>query len=342
MKRRSTRQRRAAQAPPKDDPSPETLLNLYRVMLTIRRFEERARDIYASGRMPGFIHLSIGQEAVAAGLCAPLRPDDFVTSTHRGHGHMIAKGGSLRELMAELYGKRTGCSKGKGGSMHIAAVSVGYLGANGVLTAGLLQAAGVGLAAQMRRSDRVCVSLFGDGAANRGPFHEGVNLAAIWKLPVVFVCENNWWASTTAFELSTGGGSVAARAEGYGIPGATVDGNDALAVYDTVAAAVARARAGEGPSLIEARTIRWRGHFEGDPQTYRSKEEVTEGRRQDPILRLGGVLEQRGLLDESQAKAVEEEIERAIDDAVAFAEASPLPEPREALEDLFVHYPWVE
>ncbi|MFQ5521067.1 MAG: thiamine pyrophosphate-dependent dehydrogenase E1 component subunit alpha, partial [Candidatus Methylomirabilia bacterium] len=322
--------------------SPETLLSLYRVMLRIRRFEERVRDIYASGRMPGFIHLSIGQEAVAAGVCGPLRPDDFVMSTHRGHGHMIAKGGSLRGLMAELYGKRTGCCKGKGGSMHIAEVAVGFLGANGVLTTGLLEAAGVGLAAQMQQTHQVCVAIFGDGGANRGPFHEAVNLAAIWRLPVVFVCENNWWASTTAFELSTAGGSVAGRAPGYGIPGVTVDGNDAVAVYSSVASAVSMARAGQGPSLIEARTIRWRGHFEGDPQTYRSKEEVAEGRRQDPILRLAAQLEQRGLFDAAQAKAVEVGVQRAIDDAVAFAEASPLPEPREALEDLFVHYPWVE
>lgn len=255
---------------------------------------------------------------------------------------MIAKGGSLRGLMAELYGKRTGCCKGKGGSMHIAEVAVGFLGANGVLTTGLLEAAGVGLAAQMQQTHQVCVAIFGDGGANRGPFHEAVNLAAIWRLPVVFVCENNWWASTTAFELSTAGGSVAGRAPGYGIPGVTVDGNDAVAVYSAVAPAVSMARAGQGPSLIEARTIRWRGHFEGDPQTYRSKEEVAEGRRQDPIFRLAAQLEQRGLFDAAQAKAVEVGVQRAIDDAVAFAEASPLPEPREALEDLFVHYPWVE
>src|SRR5512145_2552641 len=228
---------------------------LYRTMLRIRRAEERIRDLYAIGRMPGFIHLSIGQEGVAAGACAPLRSTDAVTSTHRGHGHYLAKGGSLRGLIAELYGKATGCCRGKGGSMHIADVAAGYLGANGVLTAGLPLACGVGLSAKMRGADQVCLALFGDGAANRGPFHESVNLAAVWRLPVVFVCENNWWASTTAFAAATAGGSVAARAAGYGIPGTTVDGNDVLAVHVEVAAAVARARAGAGPSLVEARTI---------------------------------------------------------------------------------------
>ena len=191
---------------------------MYATMLRIRRAEERARELYAAGRIPGFIHLSIGQEAVAAGVCAPLRRDDYLLSTHRGHGHFIAKGGSLRGFMAELYGKATGCCKGKGGSMHIADASVGYLGANGVLASGCVLAPGVGQSIQMRGTDQVAVTVFGDGAANRGPFHEGVNLAALWKVPVVFVCENNFWASTTAHDLSTAGGSIAARAAGYGIP----------------------------------------------------------------------------------------------------------------------------
>jgi TPP-dependent pyruvate/acetoin dehydrogenase alpha subunit len=309
-------------------------------MLRIRLFEERVRELYAAGRLPGFIHLSIGQEAVAAGAAAALRPDDYVFSTHRGHGHLIAKGGSLRGLLAELYGKATGVCRGKGGSMHLADVSVGYLGANGVLAAGCVLAPGAGLAIKHRRSGQVALAFFGDGAANRGPFHEGVNLAALWRLPVVFVCENNRWASSTAHALSTAGGSIAARAAGYGIPGAAVDGNDALAVYDAVWHAAEAARRGDGPSLIEAHTIRWVGHFEGDPQAYRGKDEVEEGRRNDPIARLERSLAARGLLDPAGAERRRAAVAAEIADAVAFAEASPFPEPAEALTDLFRHYPW--
>ncbi len=321
-------------------PGPDQLLQVYATMLRVRRFEERARELYAAGRIPGFIHLSIGQEGVAVGACAPLRRDDYVLSTHRGHGHLIAKGGSLRGLMAELYGKRTGCCKGKGGSMHIADASVGYLGANGVLTSGCVLAPGVGLSIQMRKTDQVVVTLFGDGAANRGPFHEGINLAALWRVPAVFVCENNFWASTTAHELSTAGGSIAARAAGYGIPGVTVDGNDVLATYAAVAEAVDRARRGEGPSLIEARVTRFMGHYEGDPQGYRSKQEIEAGRRGDPIDRLRRHLAQQGRLDQAQAERIAAAVEAEVQDAVDFAEGSPRPEPHEALEDLFVHYPW--
>jgi TPP-dependent pyruvate/acetoin dehydrogenase alpha subunit len=319
---------------------PDRLLGLYAAMLRVRLFEERVRELYAGGRLPGFIHLSVGQEAVAAGAAAALRPDDYVFSTHRGHGHLIAKGGPLRGLMAELYGKKTGVCRGKGGSMHIADVSVGYLGANGVLAAGCVLAPGAGLAIKHRRSGQVALTFFGDGAANRGPFHEGVNLAALWRLPVVFVCENNRWASSTAHRLSTAGGSIAARAAGYGIPGATVDGNDALAVYDAVWRAAEAARRGEGPSLIEAHTIRWVGHFEGDGQAYRGKEEVEEGRRRDPIARLGRWLADRGLLDLPGAERMRAAVREEIEDAVMFAEASPFPEPADALTDLFAHYPW--
>jgi TPP-dependent pyruvate/acetoin dehydrogenase alpha subunit len=309
-------------------------------MLRVRLFEERARELYAGGRIPGFIHLSVGQEGVAVGVCAALRRDDYLLSTHRGHGHFIAKGGSPRALMAELYGKAAGCCKGKGGSMHIADVSIGYLGANGVLTAGCVLAPGVGLSIQMRKTDQVVVAIFGDGAANRGPFHEGVNLAALWGAPVVFVCENNRWASTTAQAVSTAGGSVARRAAGYGIPGVTVDGNDALAVFDAVGEAVTRARRGGGPSLVEADTIRWLGHYEGDPQLYRGKDEVVEGRSRDPVARLRRVLEERNLLDAAHAERIVTALKGEIDDAVAFAEASPLPDARSAFEDLFAYYPW--
>ena len=320
--------------------APDTLLSLYVGMLRVRLFEERVRELFATGRIPGFLHTSVGQEAIAVGAAAALRPDDYVLSTHRGHGHLVAKGGALRPLMAELYGKANGVCHGKGGTMHIADVSVGYLGANGVLAAGCVLAPGVGLSIKHRRSGQVVLTFFGDGAANRGPFHEGMNMAAIWRLPVIFLCENNRWASTTANALSAAGGSIAARAAGYGVPGETIDGNDVVAVHDAVARAVARAHAGDGPSLIEAYTIRWVGHFEGDPQAYRSKEEAAEGRRTDPIARLAAVLASRGLLDAAHAERVRAQVSAEIDEAVAHAEASPLPQPEDALSDLFAHYPW--
>ena len=313
---------------------------MYAGMLRVRMFEERVRELFAGGRIPGFLHTSVGQEAIAVGVCAALRGDDYVLSTHRGHGHLVAKGGSMRGLVAELYGKATGICHGKGGTMHIADASVGYLGANGVLASGCVLAPGVGLSIRQRKSSQVVITFFGDGAANRGPFHEGVNMAALWKLPVVFVCENNRWASTTAHGLSTAGGSIAARAAGYGIPGETIDGNDVLSVWRTTAKAVERARSGEGPSLIEAHTIRWVGHHEGDAQSYRTRDEAAEGRRCDPIARLGKVLEGKKLLDAAHIARIREGVTAEIADAVAFAEASPLPQPEDALTDLFAHYPW--
>lgn len=313
---------------------------MYAGLVRVRQFEERVRELFANGRIPGFLHTSVGQEAVAVGAATALRPDDYVLSTHRGHGHLIAKGGPLRGLMAELYGKANGICHGKGGTMHIADVSVGYLGANGVLASGCVLAPGVGMSIRHRRSGQVVVTFFGDGAANRGPFHEGVNMSALWKLPVIFVCENNRWASTTAHTSSSSGGSIAARAAGYGIPGESVDGNDVLAVHAAVARAAVRARSGEGPSLIEAHTIRWVGHFEGDPQLYRAKDEAAEGRRTDPIERLARHLTERELLDAEGAARIRAEIAAEIEDAVAHAEASPLPEPQEALTDLFAYWPW--
>jgi TPP-dependent pyruvate/acetoin dehydrogenase alpha subunit len=313
---------------------------MYVGMLRVRLFEERVRELFQGGRIPGFLHTSVGQEACAVGVTSALRPDDYVLSTHRGHGHLVAKGGSLRGLMAELYGKANGICHGKGGTMHIADISVGYLGANGVLASGCVVAPGVGLSIKHRKSGQVVVTFFGDGAANRGPFHEGVNMAALWKLPVIFLCENNRWASTTAHGESTAGGSIAARAAGYGIPGESVDGNDVVAVHDVVARAVERARAGEGPSLIEAHTIRWVGHFEGDPQAYRPKSAAADGRRTDPIARLARLLEARELLNGAGAERIRAGVIAEIDDAVAFAEASPLPAPDAALTDLFSYFPW--
>jgi acetoin:2,6-dichlorophenolindophenol oxidoreductase subunit alpha len=323
-------------------PGPDALLQMYAGMLRVRLFEERVRELFANGRIPGFLHTSIGQEATAVGVAAALRADDYVFSTHRGHGHLVAKGGSLRALMAELYGKANGLCHGKGGTMHIADPSVGYLGANGVLASGCVLAPGVGLSIKHRRSGQVVLTFFGDGAANRGPFHEGVNMAALWTLPVIFFCENNRWASTTAHALSAAGGSIAGRAAGYGIPGEAIDGNDVLAVHEAVSRAAERARRGDGPSLIEAHTIRWVGHFEGDAQAYRSREEAAEGRRTDPIARLAEALEARGLLDPAQVERIRAGVAAEIDDAVAHAENSPLPEPAEALTDLFAYYPWRE
>jgi acetoin:2,6-dichlorophenolindophenol oxidoreductase subunit alpha len=322
------------------EPTPELLLEMYVRMVRVRLFEERVRELFANGRIPGFLHTSVGQEAVAVGVATALRRDDYVLSTHRGHGHLVAKGGSLRALMAELYGKANGICHGKGGTMHIADVSVGYLGANGVLASGCVLAPGVGMAIRHRGRDQVVVTFFGDGAANRGPFHEGVNMAALWKLPVIFVCENNRWASTTAHAASAAGGSIAARAASYGIPGESVDGNDVLAVWEAVTRA--RARATGGPSLIEAHTIRWVGHFEGDGQAYRSRDEVAEGRRTDPIARLARVLADRAVLDAPGVADLRARVTAEIDDAVAHAEASPLPAPHEALTDLFAYYPWPE
>ena len=321
-------------------PGPDALVQLYAGMVRVRLFEERVRELFAGGRIPGFLHTSVGQEATAVGAAAALRGDDYVLSTHRGHGHLVAKGGSMRALMAELYGKATGVCHGKGGTMHIADVSVGYLGANGVLAAGCVLAPGVGLSIKHRNSGQVVLTFFGDGAANRGPFHEGVNLAALWRLPVVFLCENNRWASTTAHALSAAGGSIAARAAAYGIPGESIDGNDVLAVHDAVSRAAGRARRGDGPSLIEAHTIRWVGHFEGDAQAYRPRDEAAEGRRLDPIARLGRILEARGLLDGPHADRIRMQVAAEIDDAVDYAENSPLPAPEDALTDLFAHYPW--
>src|SRR5256884_5478491 len=254
-------------------PGPELMVEMYAAMLRVRLFEERARDLFPRGRIPGFLHTSVGQEAVAVGVAAALRTDDYVLSTHRGHGHLVAKGGSLRGLMAELYGKANGICHGKGGTMHIADVSVGSLGANGVLAAGCVLAPGVGLSIKHRRSGQVVVAFFGDGAANRGPFHEGVNLAALWKLPVIFVCENNRWASTSAHALSTAGGSIAARAAGYGIPGESIDGNDVLAVWGALPRGGARGRGGHGAWPREADPSRCAGDLEGDSQGYPPEEE---------------------------------------------------------------------
>jgi TPP-dependent pyruvate/acetoin dehydrogenase alpha subunit len=264
-----------------------------------------------------------------------LRSDDYVISTHRGHGHLVAKGADTAKMMAELYAKRTGSCRGKGGSMHIADASVGVLGANGVVAGGLTVAAGVGLSIRQRRSGQVCLCFFGDGAANRGPAHEALNLAMIWKLPVIFLCENNGWASTTSHRYACSVPDIAMRAPGYGLTGVVVDGMDALAVYDAVRSAADAARAGGGPSLIEAKVVRWQGHYEGDPQGYRDKAEIADGKARDPIQRLVAALVAAGALRNDEVAGFHQAAQDEIDRAVAFGESSPLPAPEDATEDLF-------
>jgi len=310
-------------------------LTLYRTMVTIRQFETLAGELFAAGKIPGFIHLSLGQEGSAVGVCSCLRTDDYLTTTHRGHGHMIAKGADLKKMVAELFGKKTGYCKGKGGSMHIADFSLGILGANGVVAGGVPIIAGAGFSIKMRQTDQVAVCFFGDGAANRGPVHEVMNLAAIWKLPIVFVVENNQFASTTAHRDACAVEDISLRAKGYSMPGTTVDGNDLLLVRKAAETAVLRARKGEGPSLIENKTYRIRGHFEGDPQKYRRPAEVALWEdNNDPIARFSHFLTQKKILTENIKEDVWREVAAELSEAVAFADQSPFPEPEEALDDL--------
>jgi len=313
----------------------EKLIDMYRVMLRIRTFEERVCKEFAAGHIGGFVHLYTGEEAVATGACANLRIDDYITSTHRGHGHLIAKGGKTDRMMAELYGKKTGYNKGKGGSMHIADLDVGILGASGIVAAAIPIAGGAALSAKMRGTDQVTVCFFGDGACNTTRFHEGVNLASIWKLPIVYVIENNMYAETTPISYAANIPNIADRAAAYGIPGKTVDGNDVLAVYEAAGEAVARARKGEGPTLVECKTCRHHGHYEGDTDTYRTKEEVDECKKRDPIPRFRKKLVEMGVLTEKEADKIEQEINEEIEEAVKFAEESPLPAPEETLEDVY-------
>ncbi|MCL6454956.1 MAG: thiamine pyrophosphate-dependent dehydrogenase E1 component subunit alpha [Alicyclobacillus sp.] len=306
-------------------------------MMRIRIFEETVNEKFLAGEIPGFVHLYIGEEAVATAVCSLLEESDYITSTHRGHGHTIAKGADVKRMMAELYGKRTGYCKGKGGSMHIADFGVGMLGANGVVGGGINLAAGAALASQLLGNGRIAVSFFGDGASNRGTFHEGLNLASVWRLPVVFVCENNQWSSTTPYRESTSVEDIAVRAAAYSMPGAVADGNDIFDVYEKAAQMTQRAREGGGPSLLEAKTYRIKGHFVGDPEKYRKREEVMEQLdRNDPIKRFVERVLEEGLLTSEDLTRIDHETLEEVSSAVAFAKESPFPEPTEAYEDLFV------
>jgi pyruvate dehydrogenase E1 component alpha subunit len=311
------------------------LIDMYRKMVRIRLFEERVVKEFAAGNIPGFVHVYSGEEAVAVGACANLRTKDYITSTHRGHGHLIAKGGRTDRMMAELYGKKTGYNKGKGGSMHIAEVDIGILGADAIVGGGIPIAGGAALSAKMRGTDQVAVCFLGDGASNTSRFHEGVNLASIWKLPVVYVIENNMYAETTCIADTCNLTDIADRAAAYGIPGVTVDGNDVMAVYEAVGAAVAKARKGEGPTLVECKTCRHHGHYEGDTMTYRDKKEVDECKKRDPIPRFRKKLAEMGVLTEKEAEKIDQEIAQEIEAAVKFAAESPFPDPEEALEDVY-------
>ena len=314
----------------------EKQLEMLRSMQTIRRFEERASDDYQAGAIYGVVHCYIGEEAVAVGVCAALNADDQIISTHRGHGHCLAKGADLNRMMAELYGRQTGYCKGKGGSMHIADFSIGMLGANGIVAGGIPIVTGAGLAAQLEGKGRVAVSFFGDGASNAGPFHESINIAATWKLPMLYVCENNLYSAGTIAADTLALSDVAARAAGYGIPGVVVDGNDVMAVYEAAEAAVNRARAGQGPTLIECKTYRWRGHTERPGQEDpRPQEEIEEWRQRDPINRFATSLMDHGLLTEEAWQKMDADILAAIEDAVKFSEESPFPDPEAAVEDIF-------
>lgn len=315
--------------------SPADLRRLLRQMLVIRTFEESAEQLYFQGLIHGTMHLSIGQEATAAGACAALRPDDYILSTHRGHGHCIAKGASTALMMAEFFGKEAGYCRGRGGSMHMADVATGNLGANGIVAGGVPMAAGVGLSIQLQKLAKVVLVFFGDGAANEGAFHESLNLASIWNLPVVYFCENNHYAMSMPITASARLANLSDRAAAYAIPGVTVDGNDLLAVYAATCQAVERARSGQGPTLIEAKTYRWKGHSKSDKQRYRTKEEVKEWQGRDPILRLAAHLEQADGFTAADLAALTADVEQEIADAIAFAQQCADPDPAAILEGVY-------
>lgn len=315
--------------------SPEDLLRMYRTMVLVRQAEERLVRLFSEGRMPGFIHSYIGEEATAVGVCSALRSDDYLTSTHRGHGHILAKGGDPARFFAELYGKESGYCRGKGGSMHVTDLDLGILGANGIVGAGIPIAAGAALASRMRGTDQVAVAFLGDGATDIGVFHEALNMASLWEVPAVFVCENNGYADFMAQSVHQKIKRVSERAAAYSMPGVTVDGNDVEAVYDAATEAVARARSGGGPTFVECVTYRLRGHYEGDPQPYRSAAEVEQWKRRDPLRIVEERLRAAGSLDDAARTAIWQDTTRVIDDAVAAAEAAPLPSPEQALEDVY-------
>ena len=312
------------------------LIDAYRKMATIRAFETKAEYLVMHKLVPGPAHLYIGEEACGVGVCENLNDDDYIESTHRGHGHCIAKGADVNKMMAEFFGKRTGYCKGKGGSMHICDFSIGMLGANGVVGAGYNLAMGAALSAKMRHTRQIAVAFFSDGASNRGTFHESCNMASVWKLPIIYVCEMNQWASTTPYRTTTSVENIADRAVGYGIPGKSVNGNDFFAVYEAAKEAAAYVRSGKGPYLLELKTYRVKGHFVGDPELYRTREEVQEHiEKDDPIQNFRKtVLENHWLLQE-ELDALDKKAQQSIEEAVKEAEAAPLPDPDDLYDDYY-------
>ena len=310
-------------------------LTLYRQMVQIRRFEEELFRLFLKRPMPGSMHQYIGQEAVAVGVCAHLAKEDYVTSTHRGHGHCIAKGVEIKAIMAEMFAKKTGCCKGMGGSMHIADFGVGMLGANAIVGAGIPIATGAGWSCKARYPGRVSLAFFGEGAANEGAFHEGINLAAVWRLPVVFVCENNLYNFSVHYKKTMLLDNVADRAAAYGIPGQVVDGMDLLAVYGAAGEAIKRARQGDGPTLLECKTYRFMGHSRFEPAGYRSKEEVEAWKKRDPIPMFREWLLKSLLASEAEFEEIDNAVTKEIEAAVAFAEQSPDPEPDDYARYIF-------
>ena len=317
-------------------PSSDKLLNFYRSMVTIRKCEEQLARAFEADLVHGACHTYVGEEAVAVGVCGNLQDEDTVFSTHRGHGHALAKGVSTRALVAELYGRETGCSRGRGGSMHLFAPEVGLMGTSGIVGPSILQATGAGYAARLLNTDQVSVAFFGDGAVNNGAFHEGLNMAAIWNLPVIFVCENNLYATETPFSYATRNPSVSSRASQYGMPGVEVDGNDVMAVYYATAEAVSRARKGAGPTLLECKTYRYRAHAEGMRDTgYRSQEEIAEWKRRDPVGHYQAWLLLTDNADQAELQEIDRQVDTEVIDAFQFAENSPWPEPSSSRRYVF-------
>lgn len=319
----------------RDTMTAEIAVGIHRTMVRIRVFESRVEELFKAGKLPGFVHTYLGQEAIAGGVCAALDRHDYITSTHRGHGHAIAKGIELGPIMAELYGKETGTCRGRGGSMHVADFSIGMLGANGIVGGGLGIAAGAALSARHRGTDQVAVAFFGDGGINKGTFHEALNFAATHRLGVVYVCENNQYAQFTSRLRTTSVDDLSVRAAAYGIPGHTVDGNDAAATYQATLEAVGRARAGRGPTLLNMETYRIGGHYVGDAEVYRDAAEVEDRRRSDPIDRWERLLSAEGVMTEHGRSEVWKQVAAEVSEAVRFAERSPLPAGDSALEAVF-------
>jgi len=315
--------------------SPDKLIGMYTTMVRIRQFEDRVYLLFLQGEMPGTIHLYQGQEAIAAGVCANLRKEDLITSTHRPHGHAIAKGVPIRSLMAELYARKTGCCEAKGGSMHVGDIDAGMVPAIAIVGGGIPVATGLALACKMMRLDRVAISFFGDGASNTGAFHEAVNMGAIWNLPVVYVCENNLYGASTRLNKVTKIKNIAERASSYGIPGKVVDGNDVFSVYEAAREAILRAKEGKGPTLLECKTYRRGGHSRSDACRYRPKEEEKVWLAKDPIPRAREKLIKMGILTSEKVKELEEKVKEEIEEAIDYARKSPFPRPEDTLTNVF-------